>query len=492
MTERGWTVAGILLAFLGLGWQLWVNRAFFHDDAFISLRYARNLAEHGQLAWNLGEQVEGYTNFLHILATSGLIRMGLDPTTAAQTLNLAAAVLLILAVARGATYLCPTDGPARAVVLITAGLTPGVAIWTLGGLETVVVAACLAWGMVWVLETVETGAGRPATLAGVAFSLAVLTRLDAAVFIAGAGLATLLFAPRTLPLRFGLACLVGALPAAVAFAHMGWRLATYGLPFPLTFYAKTGVPYALRLEFLPELPTYALMGAPVILVALVATITGRRRAAVLAIPLLLHLAYVIWSGGDHMPAARVLTPLVGAAALILLTGHRTLPFAAAALGLAVVVMRPPMPMDPAAFVGTIVGRHLATLPAQTIVVATAGSTPYHATQHTFIDQLGLNDPVIAMRDPVPIRTPAQSWPGHAKGDGAYILSRKPTIIILGTAEGTTVDRPVFLSDLELSESAEFARCYAERTTDVPYGPNMEAVSPGRPNPIVFTWYERTC
>jgi hypothetical protein len=37
---------------------------FVSDDAYISFRYARNLAEHGQLVFNLGERVEGYTNFL--------------------------------------------------------------------------------------------------------------------------------------------------------------------------------------------------------------------------------------------------------------------------------------------------------------------------------------------------------------------------------------------------------------------------------------------
>ena len=37
---------------------------FVTDDAFISFRYARNLALHGQLVFNLGERVEGYTNFL--------------------------------------------------------------------------------------------------------------------------------------------------------------------------------------------------------------------------------------------------------------------------------------------------------------------------------------------------------------------------------------------------------------------------------------------
>ena len=54
------TVAvGITHAFMFLGIVM--------DDAYISFRYARNLVEHSQLVFNLGERVEGYTNFLWTL-----------------------------------------------------------------------------------------------------------------------------------------------------------------------------------------------------------------------------------------------------------------------------------------------------------------------------------------------------------------------------------------------------------------------------------------
>ena len=43
-----------------------VNR-FVQDDAYISFRYARNLADGLGLVWNAGERVEGYTNFLWTL-----------------------------------------------------------------------------------------------------------------------------------------------------------------------------------------------------------------------------------------------------------------------------------------------------------------------------------------------------------------------------------------------------------------------------------------
>ena len=47
---------------------------FVTDDAYISFVFSRNLAEHGQLAFNLGQPVEGYTNFLWtVILALGLV-----------------------------------------------------------------------------------------------------------------------------------------------------------------------------------------------------------------------------------------------------------------------------------------------------------------------------------------------------------------------------------------------------------------------------------
>ena len=495
-----WDVAGVILGLAAMATLMWKHRHFIHDDAYISLRYARNFAEHGVLQWNLGERVEGYTNFLHVVMSGGLIRLGLDPLLAARCLNGAAAVALLLAVVLAARRIAPDAGPARMLAVLAVGATPAVAVWVLGGLEAVVVAAFLAWGTFGLIVTFQNGRLISAFLAGVAFSLAILTRLDAAVFIAGAGVSALMFAPRALPGRFVLACLTAALPAAVAFAHMAWRLEYYGLPFPLTFYAKTGVPLDLRLDFLAGVYAYVLGGIPILFIALVAALANlgerARLAMALALPVVLQLGYILWSGGDHMPAARVMVPLVGALALLLVIHNRLsviLAGAAAALSLIIALSQPPLKTDPAAFVGTIVGRYLDTWPAgQTISLATAGSTPFHAHRHIYIDQLGLNDPVIAMRKDVPILTGPQLWPGHSKGDGAYILSRQPDAIILGPAQGTTPDQPWFLSDAELARLPEFARCYERREETLPHRAEDAAGNPGSPSPTVFTWYQRVC
>lgn len=100
-------IMGFLIASLTLFAMLFKHRLFFHDDAFISLRYARNLAEHGQITWNLGEYSEGYTNFLYVLMTALPIKFGADPALTAQAINVIAALLLLLIQARAARILLP-------------------------------------------------------------------------------------------------------------------------------------------------------------------------------------------------------------------------------------------------------------------------------------------------------------------------------------------------------------------------------------------------
>src|SRR6266508_797698 len=78
---------------------------FVTDDAFISFVYSRNLAEHGQLVFNLGERVEGYTNFLWTVFLAALLKLGVAPEISARVLGTAFGVATLVVVARLAARL---------------------------------------------------------------------------------------------------------------------------------------------------------------------------------------------------------------------------------------------------------------------------------------------------------------------------------------------------------------------------------------------------
>lgn len=77
--------AAICLVFLAL---LWPIIDFTTDDAYITFRYSRNLANGLGLVYNPGEYVEGYTNFLWVLLLAPFSAVGASLEIVAKTLSI--------------------------------------------------------------------------------------------------------------------------------------------------------------------------------------------------------------------------------------------------------------------------------------------------------------------------------------------------------------------------------------------------------------------
>ena len=66
--------AGVLLVALYIA--LTLSTSFLCDDAFITFRYAQNLAGGHGPVFNQGERVEGYTSYLWMILMAAVIRLG--------------------------------------------------------------------------------------------------------------------------------------------------------------------------------------------------------------------------------------------------------------------------------------------------------------------------------------------------------------------------------------------------------------------------------
>lgn len=263
--------------------------------------------------------------------------------------------------------------------------------------------------------------------------------------------------------------------AAVVGTHQIFRLIYFGDVLPNTAYVKLdgadrGERVSAGLSYLWANQPYFAWAAGAAVLAL-ALARGARPLGMLwtALPVLLS---AVLAGGDHMPGARLLVPasvlLAFTAALACRNGVRSPACVSPVIVIAAavqsfLVLAAPVGPDPAARVGATVGRFLdRALPPGTLVsTATAGSTPYYAAELRFVDALGLNDRWIAKRTVQGRQTRWQSVPGHAKGDGAYVLDRRPAVVILGPAEGYLGDDPRawFLTDFELLQSDRFYARY---------------------------------
>jgi hypothetical protein len=79
------------------------RRAWLSDDAYISFRYAENLANGLGLVFNRGERVEGYSNFLWTVWTTLGMKLGVGPESWSVFWGLAcyaASILLLALIAR--------------------------------------------------------------------------------------------------------------------------------------------------------------------------------------------------------------------------------------------------------------------------------------------------------------------------------------------------------------------------------------------------------
>jgi len=224
--------------------------------------------------------------------------------------------------------------------------------------------------------------------------------------------------------------------------------------------------------------------------------------------ILFYCGFIIMAGGDHMPAFRLILPIIPLFILLIYSCLSALqkqfsPLAIILLLLVVLVCIPTQLLSSrlnvqkkltASFTGEIVGKYIAEAWPRGSLIAlnTAGSTPYYALDLRFIDMLGLNDSHIARREIGPPELPWQKLPGHHKGDGAYVLSRKPDYIIIGPTFGTTVDTPWFLSDLELSRIRAFKESYQleQVNIDVGHFAGYECYEQTRTGSMLFTYYQR--
>jgi hypothetical protein len=209
------------------------------DDAMISMRYARNLADGHGLRWNAAEPpVEGYTNFLWTLWMATIHLTAAPESKTSLLVMFSGAVILLLnlvVVAKIAARLAP-EAPlvASLAVWLTALYYPLV-YWTLRGMEVGFVTLTLSTSVLLALRLHDRFRDRDLAALALVMALGILTRIDVVIpcaVIAGFACWTVRAEHRKVALVLG-----GAIAGTLA-GHTAFRVFYYDALLPNTYYLK--------------------------------------------------------------------------------------------------------------------------------------------------------------------------------------------------------------------------------------------------------------
>lgn len=411
------------------------------EDAFISLRYSAQLADGNGLVFNVGEKVEGYSNFLWVvLVAAPHALFGTDIVTTARVLGVLctlACVLVGYALARRLTGSAGA-GTLAAVVIAAAS---SLAAYGPSGLET----SLFALLVLLVLLAVQAGWS---FVAGLLVALATMTRPDGVVVAVVVGVWLLARAVRRRRWRAPLLFAAGAVLLAAPWTV--WRVAYYGHLTPNAIAAKSGASFDWLLESgFTYLGGYAIAAQALVVVVPVAlfALVKQRTLGMPTLIMVLAIGYVAFfvaTGGDWMPGWRFFAPampLLAVGCVAALHGSwpvvsRAAPVLAASIAGLLLVSS----VWQQNFKKTIdtwhdqvndladTGKWVAeTLEPGTVVATFAnGALSYEAgTRITVVDLLGLTDEHIARHG----KRDLTKMIGHQAQDYDYVIEeRKPSVV----------------------------------------------------------------
>lgn len=447
--EHRWPIPTILLFLSLIVGFLYLCQLFEvkQDDAYISYRYAANFLNGNGLVFNIGERIEGYTNFLWVILISAVnLFTGIKFELIARILGLVSGVslfgflfLLIASYHKEGQWQYFLSGS----LLLLA--SPALPYWSTSGMESAAFALVVLGALL--------AEYRKPSLTPWLLAIATLLRPDGVVSL-GAILLHRLYRDREFPWRLLLLYGILLLPYAL------FKLLYYGELLPNSFYAKSGVGLeylASGLEYLWFYFSTAGLYGLVFLIPIAAAPFLWKRYSLLYIFIAVYLLYIVWIGGDVLKVYRFFVPVL--APLSLLFGLGTKALVERATWRLKAGEKLAMPITVVLLAGlsglsfyrgyshTVTYRHLekalvgkmeyASIMLRrymggdfTIAASTIGMLGYALPGHRVIDMLGLTDRHIA-RHPENIPGLKSTWK-ERRFNSRYLLEQSPDFIFFST------------------------------------------------------------
>ena len=440
--------------------------SFTQDDAFISFRYAANYLDGYGLVYNIGERVEGYTNFLWTVWLILGKLWGINFIFLSRFLGFifgAGTIILVYSLTRLVFEKIDWQGAvfAAGLTALITGTTLSFAYWSVSGLET------SAFAFMFLLSVWGGIKRNPIVIP----ALVMATMLRPEGFLLAVILLVMdIITQRRLTRN---AILAAALYIIFLVPLGAFKLFYYGGFLPNPFYAKTnfgleqlydGVEYTGRffkhylgagLFLVPFLLFLKRLSKPMILIATVVFI---------------YTLYIIIVGGDVLKVHRFFIPLIPLTSLLIVYGLVRLIRLRVLLMVTVLLIVGLRIYIPSDYVNTFHMREMGLISKMnklmthllendksyfSLAASTIGLVGYRLQGHTVIDMLGLTDTTIA-RHPEPgcEDSDLRSTWRESKYNSLYLLGRQVDYILFSTGF-----KPSAPAEKALYQYSEFLRNY---------------------------------
>lgn len=478
------------------------------DDAMISMRYARNLAQGYGLVWNPGgERIEGYTNPLWVGYMALFHLVPFERTTTSLFIQISGAVLLLanLFVVRAIAAQLSNGSwiVELGSVLLTAFYFP-LNYWGFLGMEVCLLTLMVSTAVYLAIKTLQTRQFNIALY--ILLGISTLVRLDMSVIYFG--VTAFMFITDTTNRKRHVIWGIG-----IASLFLGgqtlFRLAYFGELLPNTYYLKVeGVPFIPRL--LQGIRTYESFFSRLGIIAFLVLIFRREKEIFVLVWLFALMSlYSIYVGGDSwedmggsnrflslvMPLYFILLSLTLVEAYLYYQARITknsMALLAAQVSLALALSYSFVSVNLIKGVDSIsywlvtrtMGEHSisvkqaqrapsllkCTTPQAKVAVVLAGSLPY-LVDREYIDLLGKMDKKIA-HIAVSIEDIGFSGmafrPGHVKYDPPYSLDQLKPDVIMDTWGDITKWQPYLDRDYrKVSDCGFYARLSSTNVLHTP-------------------------
>jgi arabinofuranosyltransferase len=470
------------------------------DDAYITLRYSKNLLLGNGPIFNIGERVEGYSNFSWMVLLAAFGWFGVPMAMAMKVLGFASGVgVLALVWKISASYFKSGLAVTSSVVLLAT--SSFFAVWAVDGLETMFYTMLLT-SLVYLLSTDRTN---PLVI-GIIASLVALTRPEGIMFS--------LIAVMYLTFKDGRISGLKALGlvAIVAGGYELFRINYFGEFVSNTAIAKVHWSLHKSLEGLRYLNAYNTDSGYLILPAALAGAASSMENPRLRIPILFILAQIVFlmvSGADLMYAYRFVIPVLPCIALLCASAVE-MAYKRVNRNFALIVLIVLAASQAFSNYASLPKKHIgydnltfrtaslftiANFLAQRsekddwILLSEAGIIPFYADAK-IKDYMGLVSPFSSVFNLNPVN-------GEFTINGDYIFSVRPKFVVLSYVEtGDGRNYPRTWMDNDLLKSPEFASYHHVRNFDVPESASfLNAIyykySPANIKRVFFAVFERT-